>query len=149
MPNYRPFDLALESISEASPDLRNGLTNHAPMALEALCALDREDALTYWLGHYRDGFQPWPSESTPIDPQNWRDALGHIDRVSDWRAFFVDALKTTPWRNVLNSWVERLAPAMCASATHGVIRVAHAVRALSLEETPIRMAELAAGLGYW
>src|SRR5581483_553930 len=64
-------------------------------------------------------------------------------------SFFVDELKTTPWRDVLNRWLAPLAPAVCASATHGVIRVAHAARALSLAETPVRLAELAAGLGYW
>ena len=149
MKTHTLFDTALESIKDAGPDLRNGLTNHAPMAIEALCALGREDSVMPWLEHYRAGMLPWPSAQQPIDPHNWRAALGRIERVSDWRAFFVNELNTAPWRAVLNRWVERLAPAICASATHGVIRVAHAVRALSLDETPMRVAELAAGLGYW
>lgn len=149
MPNYGSFDHALASIADASPDLRNGLTNHAPMALEALCAMGREEMLIPWLDHYRDGLQPWPSKRTPIDPHDWQSALSHLGRVSDWRAFFVDELQTTPWRDVLNQWLARLAPAICASAAHGVIRVAHAVRALSVEETPMRIAELAAAFGYW
>jgi hypothetical protein len=149
MKTHTLFDNALESIKDAGPDLRNGLTNHAPMAIEALCALGREDAVMPWTEHYRAGMLPWPATQEPIDPQNWRAALGRIERVSDWRAFFVNELKTAPWRAVLNRWVERLAPAICASATHGVIRAAHAVRALSLDETPMRIAELAAGLGYW
>jgi len=149
MKTHTLFDTALESIKDAGPDLRNGLTNHAPMAIDALCALGREDAVMPWLEHYQAGMLPWPATKEPIDPHNWRAVLGRIERVSDWRAFFVNELQTAPWRVVLNRWVERLAPAICASATHGVIRVAHAVRALSLDETPMRVAELAAGLGYW
>jgi len=30
------LDAALDSIADAGPDLRNGLTNHAPMAVESL-----------------------------------------------------------------------------------------------------------------
>ena len=149
MMTYNRFDAALESIADAGPDLRNGLTNHAPMAIEALCALGREDAVIPWLEQYRTGMMPWPPTQEPIDPDNWHAALGQIERVSNWRAFFVNELNALPWRQVLDRWVARFAPAICASATHGVIRVAHAVRALSLAETPVRIAELAAGLGYW
>ena len=35
-----------------------------------------------------------------------------------------------PWREVLNAWWPRLLPGVVAAATHGVIRVGHAVRAL-------------------
>ena len=149
MTSYSPLDSALESIADAGPDLRNGLTNHAPMAIEALCALGREEALAPWLAHYRAGMMPWPTAKEPIDPENWRTALGQIDRVSDWRAFFVKELAAAPWRDVLDCWVGRFAPAICASATHGVIRVAHVVRSLAENETSTRIAELAAGLGYW
>jgi hypothetical protein len=149
MSPYSSFDTVLESMADAGPDLQNGLTNHAPMAVEALCAMQREDAVMAWLERYRHGFLPWPAEVEPIDPNNWRSALGDIERLSDWRAFFVDELSHAPWQEVLNRWVIHFAPAICASATHGVIRVAHAVRALSRNETPIRIAELAAALGYW
>jgi hypothetical protein len=119
------------------------------MAIEALCALGREDAVMPWLERYREGMSPWPAQVEPIDPNDWRAALGDIERVSDWRAFFSNELAGTPWREVLNRWVAHFAPAVCASATHGVIRVAHATRALSREESQVRVAELAAGLGYW
>jgi hypothetical protein len=149
MSAYAVFDSALESITDCGPDLRNGLTNHAPMAIEALCAMERDDAVMSWLERYRESMMPWPEAVEPIDSNNWRAALGDIDRVSDWRAFFVEELGRAPWKEVLNRWVTHFAPAICASAAHGVIRVAHAARALSLAETPTRIAELAAGLGYW
>ena len=67
MMTHTLFDTALESIKDAGPDLRNGLTNHAPMAIEALCALGREDAVMPWLEHYRAGMLPWPA-----DPRTYR-----------------------------------------------------------------------------
>jgi hypothetical protein len=45
--------------------------------------------------------------------------------------------------------VPRLAPGLPAAATHGVLRTAHAIRALSRAQTEARLAELAHGLGYW
>jgi hypothetical protein len=149
MLTYAIFDEALESIVVASPDLRNGLTNHAPMAIEALCAMGRDDAVIPWLDNYRAGMQPWPASREQIDRSNWREALGHIERVADWRVFFANELKEAPWRAVLDRWAARLAPAICASAMHGVLRVGHAVRALTVTETPVRLAELGDGLAYW
>jgi hypothetical protein len=43
----------------------------------------------------------------------------------------------------------RLAPGFSAAATHGPIRVGHAVRALSLSVTAVRLHELAGALAYW
>ena len=40
-------------------------------------------------------------------------------------------------------------PAVCASAMHGVLRTAHAVRSLEQSESPLRRRELAQGLAYW
>ncbi len=44
-PSYTSMDEALPILSEYGPDLSNGLTNHAPMATEALCAMGRPDAV--------------------------------------------------------------------------------------------------------
>ncbi|MGE0679312.1 MAG: hypothetical protein AB7P69_00155, partial [Candidatus Binatia bacterium] len=63
--------------------------------------------------------------------------------------FFANELKEAPWREVLDRWAARFAPAICASAMHGVLRVGHVTRALALAETPTRVAELADGLAYW
>lgn len=149
MSTYAILDEALESIIAAGPDLRNGLTNHAPMAIEALCAMGRENAVLPWLEDYRAGMQPWPASHQRIDHSNWREALGHIERVADWRVFFANELKETPWREALDRWAARFAPALCASAMHGVLRVGHITRALTLAETPVRIAELGDGLAYW
>ena len=50
---------------------------------------------------------------------------------------------------MLERWWPRLAPGAVASATHGLIRAGHAVRAVADDPNPLRLAELAQGLGYW
>jgi hypothetical protein len=143
------LDAALDSMAGAGPDLRNGLSNHAPMAVEALCALGRADAALPWLDRYRAGFLAWPDGQGRIQPAGWRAALGRPERVADWRALLRDELEAGPWRECLDRWTARLAPGLCASATHGVIRVGHAARALGEAETPARRRELADALATW
>jgi hypothetical protein len=147
--DYSMMDAALELLAPYGPDLRNGLTNHAPMAVEALAAMGRADAVRPWLAGYVPGMLPRPRARERIDPDGWASALGREDRFADWSAFFADALEDAPWRAVLARWTAHLAPALCASAMHGVIRTGHAARSLAQEETPARRRELADGLGYW
>jgi hypothetical protein len=142
------MDPALEVLAAYGPDLRNGLTSHAPMAVEALAALGRPDAVMPWLDAYRPGLLPRPAARQRIE-RDWRAALGHEDRFADWSEFFASQLDDAPWRDVLARWAARLAPAFCASAMHGVIRVGHASRSLGVAETPLRRRELADGLAYW
>ena len=149
MKNYSIMEPALEFLAPYGPDLRNGLTNHAPMAVEALAALGRADAVMPWLENYRKGLLPRPVAHERIEHKNWRVMLGKTDRVADWNAFFENELKDAPWHEVLARWTERLASGFCASAMHGIIRVGHAVRSLSEAETPERSRELADGFGYW
>lgn len=148
-PAYESLDAALERLAPFGPDLRNGNTSHAPMAVEALCALGRPDAISPWLDYYRAELLPLPARVERVTAQNWRAALGKAERAADWNAFFAEELRGAPWREVLDRWVGRLAPGLCAAATHGVIRVGHAVRALSLKESPARVRELADALGSW
>lgn len=149
MPAYDALDEALESVADAGPDLRSGLTNHAPMAVEALCAMDRSDAVPRWLDRYREQLMPWPARESRVESSAWREALGKPERASDWRAFFANQLEDASWREVLDRWGLRLAPGICASAAHGVIRVGHAARGIALTESSARRAELADALASW
>ena len=74
---------------------------------------------------------------------------GDRSRFADWSAFFGEELQEAPWPEVLDHWVDRLAPGFCAAATHGVIRVGHAARSLAESETPPRLRELADALASW
>jgi hypothetical protein len=147
--DYAPLDDALDLLAEFGPDLRNGMTNHAPMAVEALCALGRPDAVPAWLARYRTELLPWPAGGTAITDATWPAALGRLDRAGDWRAFFARAVGAAPWREVLATWTARLAPGFCAAATHGVIRVGHAARSLAATETAPRRRELGDALASW
>ena len=143
------LDDALELLAADGPGLRNGNTTHAPMVAEALCALGRPEAVIPWLERYRAGALRRPPRLEPIDRVHWRSALAQEKRFSDWSAFFADELAEAPWREVLDRWVARLAPGFCAAATHGVIRVGHAARALGERESPRRVTELADALASW
>jgi len=146
---YATFDEALEQLAAYGPDLRNGMTSHAPMVAEALCAIGRPDAVPPWIERYRTGMLPWPAAQARLTADTWRDALGDERRVADWRAQFSAELRDAAWPLVLDRWVARLAPGVCAAATHGVIRVGHAVRGLTVEHTAPRLQELADALSSW
>lgn len=143
------IDEMLDLLSFAGAELVNGNANHGPMASEALFALGREDAVLPWVDEYRKRLMYRPSPSLAIPPEEWREYLGARARLGDWIELFENQLSEAPWPEVVRLWAPRLAPAVMAAATHGLIRTAHAVRSLSSGETPQRRGELAQGLGYW
>src|SRR5262249_4813269 len=138
---------------------KQGLSTHAPMVAETLCVLGHEERAVAWVESYRAPVLDLPVAAARIDRGRWRDALGPrrdassweaaLHRWGDWVAFFTEELATAKWQEVLDLWTARLAPGLSAAATHGVIRTAHAARALGRRETPVRRAELARGLAYW
>jgi hypothetical protein len=119
------------------------------MGAEAMCAMGRADAVLSWVENYRHMFTERPRPSLKIDRSRWRDALGAANRFADWVVFFRDELKAHPWPDAIARWGALLSPGLVGAATHGIIRTGHAVRALSQQETPNRLAELAEGLAYW
>ena len=143
------IDEMLDLLSFASTEQLNGNANHGPMASEALFALGREEAVLPWVEGYKGRLTNRPSPSLRISPTDWQDSLGKSDRLGDWVEFFEHELESAPWQEVVRKWAPRLAPAVMAAATHGLIRTCHAVRSLSVAETPQRIDELAQGLGYW
>jgi hypothetical protein len=147
--DYNSIDEAYAIFARTGPEFGGGLSNHGPMAAEAIAAMRRPDAVAAWAHRYATRLEAHPWPSSRISDADWRDALGKERRVADWIAFFDDALKEAPWRGVLDTWVARLAPGIVAAAFHGVLRTAHAARALGDRESSHRLNELAEGLGYW
>lgn len=133
---------------EFSEDEDGGLSNHGPMAAEALCRLGRDEHVIRWVEGYVRRLQEHPSAGKPVGPE-WREALGDYGRLPDWIALFERELGEGPWAPTLDTWVGRLSPGLAAAATHGLIRTAHATRALGEHDTPGRRRELAEGLAYW
>ncbi|MEV0317158.1 questin oxidase family protein [Streptomyces sp. NPDC050658] len=147
------LDEALQRLHASGPERLGRLTNHAPMAVEALAAHGQSGAVHRWLELYAPKLEGFPSRVEPVTGANWQAALGDPRRAADWIAYFTHQTSDRPWRDVLAEWWPRLLPGMYGGSTHPVIRVGHAVRALMAtdagEATAPRVAELAHGLGYW
>jgi len=150
---YEFLDQALAFLSDTGSLLKNGNVNHTPMVTEALVAMGQGSSALPWVCTHLRGtmLEKKPAEVLVsfdwID--DWQQFLGDRSFDAKWRAFFVHELETDDWRTVLNHWSFRLAPGLFAAATHGIIRVGHAVRALSVHDTPLRRRELSEGLALW
>ena len=146
--SYEVLDDAYDRLRSTGPEFDGWLSNHGPMAAEALARHGHGGEISAWLDGYSRRLESAPGPSRRIE--DWRTALGDPHRLGDWVAWFEEQLREHPWTDVLQTWWPRLIPGIAAGATHGVIRVGHAVRVLREEgETPARVAELAQGLGYW
>ena len=147
------LDEGLGRLAATGPEYRGGLSNHGPMAAEALVRLGRADAVEPWLDGYLKRLDEPPRPADRITDETWRDALGDYRRVADWEVYFRAQLAEAPWRDVLARWWPRLLPGVAAAATHGVIRASHAARSLAAAgegaATGRRRGELARGLAYW
>ncbi|MEV4478411.1 questin oxidase family protein [Micromonospora coxensis] len=143
------LDEAYERVRHTGPERNGWLSNHAPMAVEALVHRGHERAVHRWIDSYADKLEERPRGIRSIPRDEWRDPLGDPVRTGDWLNYFDRELAGEPWRDVLVRWWPRLLPGIAAGATHGVIRVGHAIRALLDEETEPRVAELGQGLAYW
>lgn len=146
------FDEALVRLHGYGPEFEGWLTNHAPMAVEAMVRHGHADAVHHWIDRYRPRLEDAPTADRPIG-EDWREALGNPRRLGDWIGHFRREIDERPWQEVLTQWWPRLLPGIAAGATHPVIRTGHAVRALLDDpsgghDSP-RAVELAHALGYW
>ncbi len=143
------LDAALDKLSGYAPEFGSGLANHGPTAAEALLRLDRAEDIAGFVDRYRRRLEPGPPPGRPLDGDEWQGELGELPRWPDWVATFDAELANSPAEEVLTQWVPRLVPGVIAAGTHGLIRTAHAARALETAESPARRHELAQGLAYW
>jgi hypothetical protein len=144
------LDEALGRLHATGPEFEGWLTNHAPMAVEAMVRRGQGARVHRWVDAYTRRLEERPPRHGRVTGENWREALGDPRYLADWAVFFAERLAEAPWREVLAAWWPRLLPGIAAGATHPVIRVGHAVRVLLRDgENAPRLAELAHGLGYW
>lgn len=151
MPTNAPLDAhdaALQRLLAHGPEFGDGLSNHGPMVVEALGAMQRSDAITDWLAGYRPNLEPAPAPGVVIDAAAYAARLGDRGAYADWEATFTHLLQERNWQNVVADWQPVLLPGFAAALAHGVIRVGHAVRALATTDTPLRRQELARALAY-
>lgn len=146
---------ALERLRGTGPEFDGFLANHAPMAAEALSILGRSDQLPVWVDEYKPRLAEAPEVRRGIPSTEWRAHLGNAELAGDWRELIAREASELPWRELLARWWERLMPGMAASATHGVIRTAHAVRSLAsageglAAPEGLLVDELVQGLALW
>jgi hypothetical protein len=144
------FDEALDRLRGTGTEVAGGIApNHGPMGAEALVAMGRDDVVVAWADRYRRNLDAMPAPTSPITLETWMQSLGTIERIADWVAFFRAQLADAPWRAVFAEWIGRLLPASASAGGHGLIRTAHAVRALQDAETPLRIEEFGVALAYW
>ena len=143
------LDEALERLHRTGPEFEGWLSNHGPMAVDAIVRARHTEVVHGWLDRYMTRLDDLPPASEPIGA-DWSAALGDERRIGDWIRYFEQRIDAASWRTELAVWWPRLLPGIVAGATHGVIRVGHAVRVLLVEPpTRPRLVELAQALGYW
>ena len=143
------LDEAYQRLHATGPEFGGWLSNHGPMAAEAMVRRGHADRVHQWLDGYMQRLEEFPRGSGPIGT-DWQKALGDPRRIADWTAYFRREVTVQPWRQALGTWWPRLLPGVAAAATHGVIRVGHSVRALVQDgEDAEHLTELAHGLAYW
>ena len=106
-------------------------TTRAPMAVESMLQLGVDPQAITWVGTW--------NKSGPANYEN-------VPKVADWGTSlgdfccrrlgaFVTAVQADiaqlGWRGALQLWCSRLLPGLGTHMFHGMLRVAHAVRALS------------------
>lgn len=148
----RVFDRALDAVHETDDDFDQGpyegLSNHAPMAAEALVAMERLEAIPAFLAAYVPRLRPG-REGQPIAPADRPAALGDPARGADWVATYQAMLDHESPTAVVARELPLLAEGAASAALHGVIRTGHALRALTRLDTLTRRRELAHALGHW
>lgn len=144
------LDEAYQRLHLTGPERQGWNSNHGPMAVEALAFRGQAERIHPWVDSYLEVLEEFPTASDPITRDTWRDALGDPKRLGDWPNWFRNELAEAPWTVVLANWWPILIPGIATSATHGVIRVGHAVRTLREQgANPQHLEELAQALGYW
>jgi Questin oxidase-like len=147
---------ALERLDGVAFTMEPGFSEHGPMVAETISTLGRHDRVAPWADAYKAHYRhiPAPPPQSPIDGASetaWRQALGVTARSTDWFDFFRRELRERPWQDAIRGWVPRLIDGYAGGLTHGLIRAAHAVRAMPEDgaASSAQLAELARGLAYW
>jgi len=122
--------------------------DHSTMGAEALVALGLGHRVMDWISHHPVRRYEAPRTGISISSA-WQEALGRKECHGDWLRHFESELDNDPFRDVLAAWVERFAHDSGAFLFHGLIRTAHAARALQHKDTQTRRGELARGLALW
>lgn len=121
------------------------LANHLPMVLEAMARLGASpERLEEYAEHYNrvHAVPDMPARVEPLHKDNWRAAIGQRHREADLRDYFATEVARLGGAETVRLYMPDLAPGVAASATHGLMRLAYALRRRD-------EAEIGIALGYW
>lgn len=143
------LDQALERLHLCAFEYAEAIPNYGPMAVEALESLGHPALIPGLIDVYVARL-PALVEGLPLRAEEREGALGQMERAADWLAHYEQALVGAPWSRVL---AEAFAPGgdglgAFRIGLHGLVRVGHAVRSLSREDSLARRRELAFALAY-
>lgn len=142
-PGAAGYDALLEKVHRTDCEYAASLSNHAPMVMDALVAGGKPARLQKWTEAYLARMPPIAKLAAVEIPE-----LGNYAHRGAWlEKYRADALKK-PKELVRREW-PLLVTGWSSAGWHGVIRVAHAVRALDRDDTKTKRLELAHALAYW
>ncbi len=104
------LDEVYERLAKTGPEFEGWLSNHGPMAADALMRIGRAELVDGWLAGYTSRLEPPPQGRWRIREDDWREALGDPSRLGDWTAFFLWQVEERPWQELLADWWQRLLP---------------------------------------
>ena len=93
------LDEAYQRLHATGPEFGGYLSNHGPMAAEAMVRRGHAGRVHRWLDGYMRRLEEFPRGSGPIGA-SWQDSLGDPRRVADWTNYSATApnaiLRTLP-----------------------------------------------------
>jgi hypothetical protein len=92
------LDEAYERLHRTGPEFAGWLSNHGPMAVDAMIRLGHPDGVPAWIDRYERRLEEPPGPRWSISEADWREALGDASRLGDWLAFFGRLVAAEPWR---------------------------------------------------
>src|SRR3954469_19027435 len=104
------LDEALALVSPRGPEFGGGLSNHGPMACEALVAMGRPESAVPFAAKYARRLDAHPSERRRLSERELGDAFGDPGRVGDLTAFFARRIEAEGPGATLRRFVPRLLP---------------------------------------
>ena len=147
------LDQALVAFADTAAESPDGLSNHGPMAVEALFTLGRADAIPGFTLAYLPELQRSPI--VPVMGSGDPEALiGHPDAFPELRGVIardlaIGCASEGSYEPPVRAWVARLASDPFAAAGHGLIRTFHAWRSAFRCASDAAIDELATALTYW
>lgn len=147
-PATAALDAALRQFHDSDPEFGGGMSNHGPMASEALETMGYPDRIEPFAARYRERLEPMTSGHAMTDAE-FDAAVGNPGARVDLIATVSRRVRDAGPQATLGALVPRLLPGLVAAAFHGTLRTAHAVRAWTRHDAAVRQTEIAHGLGYW